>query len=332
MTVPSSVLLPGHDVPLGRYTVVRRLLPQRARRMVGAWCFVDHFGPDDVSDSPGMRVPPHPHTGLQTVSWLVDGEILHRDSLGSLQSITPGQLNVMTSGRGIAHSEESPVPHPPVMHGLQLWVALPESARHGEPRFDHHPDVPRFEHEGATVTVVVGSVGGVRSPATAYSPLVGAEIVLAAGASARLPLDLSYEYGVLAMSGAADVVGDLAGPQGEASRAGLVVAELKPGALLYLDRGRSDLVLKSSGGARLFLLGGEPFDERLVMWWNFVGRSHEEIAAARADWERDRAGWAGSAGGARFDPVTGYAGDPLPAPELPTVRLKARDRDGAVHD
>jgi redox-sensitive bicupin YhaK (pirin superfamily) len=283
--------------------------------MVGAWCFVDHFGPDDVSDSPGMRIPPHPHTGLQTVSWLVDGEILHRDSLGSVQSISPGQLNVMTSGRGIAHSEESPSPHPPVMHGLQLWVALPEAARHGGPRFDHHQDVPRFEHEGASVTVVVGSVDGVRSPAMAYSPLIGAEIVLAPGAVVRLPLDPAYEYGALAMSGAAEVSG----------------AELKPGALLYLDRGRSGVVLESPGGARLFLLGGEPFDEPLVMWWNFVGRTHEEIAAARADWERDSAAWAGSAGGARFDAVTGYAGDPLPAPDLPTVRLKARDRDGTVH-
>src|SRR4029453_4829235 len=188
--------------------------------MIGAWCFVDHFGPDDVSDSPGMRVPPHPHTGLQTVSWLVDGEILHRDSLGSLQAITPGQLNVMTSGHGIAHSEESPSAHPPVMHGLQLWVALPESARHDEPRFDHYSDVPRFERDGATVTVVVGTVDGVRSPALACSPLAGAEMVLGPGAPLRLPLDPAYEHGALAMTGAADVAG----------------VDLKPGVLLYLDR------------------------------------------------------------------------------------------------
>jgi quercetin 2,3-dioxygenase len=310
MTVPTSVLLPGHDVPLGRYTVVRRLLPQRARRMIGAWCFVDHFGPDDVSDSPGMRVPPHPHTGLQTVSWLVEGEILHRDCLGSLQPITPGQLNVMTSGRGISHSEESPAPHPPVMHGLQLWVALPDSARHGEPRFDHYTEVPAFERDGATVTVVVGDVAGVRSPALACTPLAGAEIVLEPGATVSLPLETTYEYGALAMSGAAAVAG----------------TDLKPGVLLYLDRGRDEVTFGSPGGARLFLLGGEPFDEPLVMWWNFVGRTHEEIAEARADWERDRV-----AGGARFGTVTGYAGDPLPAPELPTVRLKARDRDGTVY-
>jgi quercetin 2,3-dioxygenase len=308
MTVPTSVLLPGHDVPLGRYTVVRRLLPQRVRRMIGAWCFVDHFGPDDVAASPGMRVPPHPHTGLQTVSWLVDGEILHGDSLGSLQSIRPGQLNVMTSGRGIAHSEESPAQHPPLMHGLQLWVALPAGALSGEPRFDHYPAVPDFAVGGATVTVLVGSVGGVSSPALTYSPLVGAEIVVEAGASVRLPLDPAYEYGALAMSGAADVSG----------------SDLKPGVLLYLDRGRTDLTLTSDGGARLFLLGGEPFAESLVMWWNFVGRSHEDIAEARADWEHSR-----QIGGGRFGEVVGYAGDPLPAPDMPKVRLKARDRTGA---
>lgn len=274
--------------------------------MIGAWCFVDHFGPDDVSDSPGMRVPPHPHTGLSTVSWLVEGEILHRDSLGSLQSITPGQLNVMTSGRGISHSEESPAPHPPVMHGLQLWVALPESARHGPPHFDHHPEVPRFTRGGGCVTVVVGSVGDVRSPARTYSPLVGAEILLEPGGSVRLPLEAGFEHGVVAMSGSADVAG----------------AELKPGALMYLGLGRDELVLASAGGARLFLVGGEPFDEPLVMWWNFVARTHEEIAAARADWEDDTTG--------RFGTVRGYAGDPLPAPEMPTVRLKARGRDGTT--
>jgi quercetin 2,3-dioxygenase len=247
-------------------------------------------------------VPPHPHTGLQTVSWLVDGEVLHRDSLGSLQSIVPGQVNLMTSGRGIAHSEESPEDHPPLMHGLQLWVAMPDSARHGEPRFEHHPRVPVYSDGGATITVVAGTLGGHRSPVTVHTPLVGVEVLLAPGADARLPLDPAFEYGALAMTGAAEVDGD----------------DLKPGSLLYLDRGRSDLVLRSTGEARLFLLGGEPFDEPLVMWWNFVGRSHDEIAEARADW----------AAGRRFGTVTGYAGDPLPAPALPTVRLKARDRHG----
>ncbi|GII25398.1 pirin family protein [Planosporangium mesophilum] len=301
---PTSVLLPGHDVPLGRYTTVRRLLPQRPRRMVGAWCFVDHFGPDDVAGRPGMRVAPHPHTGLQTVSWLVDGEILHRDSLGNRQSVLPGQVNLMTAGRGIAHSEESPAQHPPMMHGLQLWVALPDGARHGPPRFEHHETVPAVRDGGVTVTVVVGALDGAHSPVVVHTPLVGAEILMTAGSATRLPLEPDFEYAVLAMTGTAEVGG--------------VTDAVTPGSLLYLGTGRSGLDLRSDRGSRLFLLGGEPFDEPLVMWWNFVGRSHSEIVEARTDWMA----------GHRFGTVTGYAGDPLPAPEMPTVRLKARDRHG----
>jgi hypothetical protein len=299
---PDSVLLPGHDVPLGRYTTVRRLLPQRPRRMVGAWCFVDHFGPDDVAGTPGLRVPPHPHTGLQTVTWLVEGEVVHRDSLGNLATARPGQLNLMTAGHGIAHSEESPPGHPPGMHGLQLWVALPGPARQFAPEFAHHPRVPRWRDGALTVTVVVGEVGGVRSPARLHTPLLGAEVVLPAGGHGRLPLRPDFEYAVLVMTGAVEVAG----------------ARLAPGSLLYLGERRSDLALASDPGARLFLLGGEPFGEPLVMWWNFVGRSHEEIAAARDDW----------AAGRRFGAVVGFDGAALPAPTMPTTRLKARDRHG----
>jgi redox-sensitive bicupin YhaK (pirin superfamily) len=299
---PASVLLAGHDVPLGRYTTVRRLLPQRTRRMVGAWCFVDRFGPDDVAGRPGMRVPPHPHTGLQTVSWLLAGEILHRDSLGSRQTIVPGQVNLMTAGRGIAHSEESPAKHPPVMHGLQLWIALPEHARHGEARFDHHDRVPRWERDGLSATVVVGQFDDVRSPVPVHTPLVGAELRLGPGGAGSLPLQRDFEYAVLVLSGDAEVDG----------------APLDHGSLLYLDRGRTGLSVRGTPGARLFLLGGEPFTEPLVMWWNFVGRSHEEIAETREDW----------AAGRRFGTVTGYDGAPLPAPAMPTTRLKARDRHG----
>ena len=299
---PTSVLLPGHDVPLGRYTTVRRLLPQRPRRMIGAWCFVDQFGPDNVADRPGMRVPPHPHTGLQTVSWLVRGEILHRDSLGSLQTILPGELNLMTSGRGIAHSEESPVPHPPVMQGLQLWVALPDGARHREPRFEHHPSMPAFEADGVTATVVVGALGDAVSPAVVHTPLVGAELRVSAGARSAIPLDPAFEYGVLAIDGAAHVAG----------------ATLEPGSLLYLGESLSTLVVGSDAGARLFLLGGEPFEDPLVMWWNFVARSDQEIREAREDWMAGR----------RFGEVHGYAGDALPAPAVPSTRLKLRDRHG----
>ncbi len=302
---PGSVLLPGHDVPLGRYTTVRRLLPQRRRRMVGAWCFVDHFGPDDVAERPGMEVPPHPHTGLQTVTWLLDGEIVHRDSLGNVQPIRPGQLNVMTSGHGIAHSERSPATHPPVMHGVQLWVALPDPARAAAAGFAHHADLPVWRDGDLDVTLLAGEFGGERSPAVLHTPLVGAQLTARGAGPARLPLRRDFEYGLLAMSGSAEV-GDMS---------------LEPGSLLYLGAGRESLTLTAAPGSRLLLLGGAPFDEPLVMWWNFVGRSHEEVAAAREDW---------MAGGPRFGTVADDAAPPLPAPPLPTTRLKARTRHGDV--
>jgi len=302
---PDSVLLPGHDVPLGRYTTVRRLLPHRQRRMVGAWCFVDHFGPDDVSGRPGMQVPPHPHTGLQTVTWLVEGLIEHRDSLGSHQLIAPGQLNLMTSGRGIAHSEYTPEEHPPSLHGLQLWVALPDPERHDAPRFEHHRGMPVQQIDSAIVTVVVGELAGSRSPARVHTPLLGAEIVFAAAGHARLPARRDFEYGVLAMTGTAGVAG----------------TDIGPGSLLYLGTGRDEIAVDATGPARLFLLGGEPFEEPLVMWWNFVGRSHEEIVQSRDDWMAGR----------RFGTVEGCDAEPLPAPAMPMVRLKARDRHGSIH-
>ncbi|GAA1621042.1 pirin family protein [Actinoplanes couchii] len=303
-----SLLLPGHDVPLGRWTTVRRLLPHRDRRMIGAWCFVDHFGPDDVRGRPGMQVPPHPHTGLQTVTWLVEGLIEHRDSLGSHQFVTPGQLNLMTSGHGIAHSEYTPPDHPDGMHGLQLWIALPSGAAAGPARFEHHAGLPSYRDGTATVTVVIGSLGPHTSPAGVHSALVGAEILHTAPTTQTINLTPSYEYGLVVMSGSASVGG----------------VEIVPGELLYLGEGESTLELTVDGPARLFLLGGEPFDEPLVMWWNFVGRSHEDIVEARTQWMNGR-------GASRFGFVAGCEADPLPAPELPTVRLKPRDRHGRTH-
>jgi len=198
---PVRELLTGKQVPLGESTVVRRLLPSLGRRMVGAWCFVDHYGPDDIVDQPGMRVAPHPHIGLQTVSWLHAGEVTHRDSLGSLATVRPRELGLMTAGQAISHSEESPRGHGPLLHGAQLWVALPDAHRHTDPHFEHHPVLPEVTAPGLHATVILGDWDGSRSPGATYSPLLGADLTLAEGTVAGPPLDPDFEYAVLAMSG-----------------------------------------------------------------------------------------------------------------------------------
>jgi hypothetical protein len=301
---PSSPteLLEGATVALGgpRGMAVTRTLPNKRRRMVGAWCFLDAYGPDDLDGSPGMRVGPHPHIGLQTVSWLVAGEILHRDSLGNLVEIRPGQLNLMTAGRGISHSEETPARHSGTLQGVQLWVALPNADRDVSPAFAHHADLPVFADGGLSATVLMGELGGAASPAKCYTPLVGAEISLAAGSDGQVPLRADFEYAVLALDGAATVDG----------------APLKPGPLLYLGDGRTSLRLRAGSAARLILIGGEPFAERLVMWWNFVARDHDEIVEARAEW----------AAGSGFGQVQGYDGPAIAAPPMPITRLVARGR------
>ncbi|MCT2591634.1 pirin family protein [Streptomyces sp. N2-109] len=299
--VPVRELLEPRRVPLGESTVVRRLLPNLGRRMVGAWCFVDHYGPDDIADEPGMQVPPHPHIGLQTVSWLHDGEVLHRDSLGSLQTVRPRELGLMTSGRAIAHSEESPREHAPLLHGAQLWVALPDAHRHTDPAFEHHAELPAVRGGGGLdATVILGTLDGAASPGRTYSPLVGADLSLAGGTDARLPVEPDFEYAVLTMSGPCEVDG----------------VRLAPGSMLYLGCGRRELPIRADADSSLLLLGGEPFEENLVMWWNFVGRSEADIRRARADWMT----------GTGFGTVHGYDGAPLPAPELPNAPLKPRGR------
>ncbi|MFI1469169.1 pirin family protein [Streptomyces wuyuanensis] len=297
---PVRELLTPRRVPLGESTEVRRLLPNLGRRMVGAWCFVDHYGPDDIADEPGMQVPPHPHMGLQTVSWLHEGEVLHRDSVGSLQTIRPRELGLMTSGRAISHSEESPKSHARFLHGAQLWVALPDAHRHVEPHFQHHAELPHVTAPGLTATVILGELDGAVSPGSTYTPIVGADLALARGAETGIPLVPDFEYAVLSMSGEAHVDG----------------VPLLPGSMLYLGCGRSELPVRAESDAGLMLLGGEPFEEELIMWWNFIGRTQEEIQTARDDWMK----------GSRFGEVHGYAGDRLSAPDLPPVPLKPRGR------
>lgn len=297
-------------MPLGgvRAMEVHRSLPQRELPLVGAWCFLDRFGPQVAR----MRVEPHPHIGLQTVTWPYQGDVRHRDTLGSDVVVRRGALNLMTSGAGIAHSEYSVGEDAVPLDALQLWVALPESRRHGPPAFEQHavlPEVtlPATVGVDGSATVVLGDLGGVSSPATTYTPIVGAELRLPAGSTVRVPLDPAWEHALVAVDGMASV---------GAGEAGDAVA-LDRAQLLYLGIRRDHVVIESASGATLFLLGGEPFEDDIVMWWNFVGRSHEEIAEAREAWEADSD---------RFGQVVGHGDERIPAPPLPAVRLTRRRR------
>ena len=302
--------LVARDVLLGRTTHVRRLVPNKTRRMIGAWCFLDHYGPDDIKTTGGMWVPPHPHTGLQTVTWLFEGLGLHTDSLGSHQLIRPGQLNVMTAGHGICHAEVSPEDAPELLHGVQLWVCLPDSVRDATPpAFTHLADLPTWTEHGATLRVLVGSLAGEASTAPTYTPVVGAELTLEPGSEATLPLEPAFEYGVLVAQGAVEVDGVL----------------VERNAMSYLGLGRRRLTFRAAADGEptiVMLLGGEPFEEEIVMWWNFIGRSHEEIVEQRAAWN----GAGVHDEPERFGAVKDFDGDRLLAPPMPNTRLKPRGR------
>ena len=293
-----EVLRP-REVPLGgpRAIRVQRTLPQRQRSLIGAWCFVDHYGPVSAR----MDVPPHPHTGLQTASWLFSGEVEHRDSAGVHAVVRPGELNLMTAGAGICHSEVS-VDSQSVLHGVQLWVALPESDRETGRDFAHYAPAP-VSLPGAVARVFLGELVGSRSPVNTFTPLLGAQIDLDAGAALEIDVDPAFEHGVLCDSGSIQVDG-----------VALAVADLA-----YRGTGSAVVHLQNVGErpARVLLLGGAPFPEELVMWWNFVGRSHDDIVNYRRLWED---------ADDRFGAVQGYRGavTRLPAPPMPTTRLRPR--------
>ena len=304
MTAQIDVLT-SREVPLGgpRAMRVRRTLPQRHRSLIGAWCFVDHYGPDEVAHTGGMVVAPHPHTGLQTASWLFEGEIEHRDSAGNRATVRPGELNLMTSGRGISHSEVS-TEGTSVLHGAQLWIALPDGTRHADPGFEHFVPQP-VRGPGWEARVFLGSLLGAESPVSTHTPLLGAEVMLATGKTLEIEVDEAFEHGVLLDVGAVDVDG----------------TELKPSDLAYAAPGARTLTVTAHEEARLLLLGGPPFGEPIVMWWNFIGRTHEEIVGYREEWQaqiRD-----GRQVDGRFG-VVDIDMDSIPAPEMPNVRLKLR--------
>ncbi|QIG38833.1 pirin family protein [Microbacterium sp. 4R-513] len=314
---PRALLLESREVPLGgvRAMEVHRTLPQRDLPTVGAWCFLDRFGPQQTK----MRVEPHPHIGLQTVTWPFVGDVRHRDSVGSDVVVRRGALNLMTSGAGISHSEYSVGEDAVPLDALQLWVALPESRRHGGPAFERHEELPHLALEAVAgapgeAIVVMGALGGVVSPATAYTPIVGAELTIPAGSRVRLPLDTAWEYALIGVEGEAAVVTDAAAASGGDAEASVALDRRH---LLYLGMARDQVEIEASEGATLFLLGGEPFEDDIVMWWNFVGRSHEEIVEAREAWE---------AGAPRFGRVVDHGDERIPAPPMPAVRLTQRRR------
>ncbi len=301
-------MLPAREVPLGglRAMNVLRALPQRGLPTVGAWCFLDRFGPQHVD----MRVDPHPHIGLQTVTWPLKGEVRHRDSLGSDVVLRAGDLNLMTSGAGIAHSEYSVLGDDGEtleLDAVQFWIALPTGARDGVRDFAQHTDLPRLtlpaqDGPDADAVVVMGTLAGASSPAQAYTPLVGAQLTIGPGSRIQVPLEADWEHALILLEG--DVA--IGGPDG-------VCAAQND--LNYVGAGLDSVEVVSDTGALVFLLGGEPLDEELVMWWNFVGRSHEDIVEAWHGWQERSA---------RFGEVAGHGDLRIPAPPLPSVRLKPR--------
>jgi redox-sensitive bicupin YhaK (pirin superfamily) len=291
-------ILDSRETTVGRLRV-RRALPRRAHRTVGAWCFADHMGPADVTEEQGVDIGPHPHMGLQTVTWLVAGEVLHRDSLGSEQVVRAGQLNLMTAGRGVAHAEEATGRYRGSLHGIQLWVAQPDRTRMGEAAFEHHASLPGVDLDNGEAVVIVGDFAGVVSPARRDTDHFGADLTL--GGPATLPLRADSEHALVVLSGAVELEG----------------RPVEPGQLAFLGPGRSDVGLRAVGGqARVLLLGGVPFPEPVFMWWNFVARSATEVDEAYRQWQAgDGDGGGEGDEGGRFGAVASrLARIPAPPP------------------
>lgn len=294
---PALERIDARRAVIGDGLEIRRAIPNRHRRMVGAWCFLDHAGPLEHAAGQGLNIGPHPHIGLQTFTWMIEGTVLHRDSLGYEQWIHPGQVNLMTAGRGIAHSEESPADRPGRFHSTQLWIALPDGERHRDPDFHHYPELPVLDRGGIHITLLAGEFAGARSPAKVYTPLVGLDIASRGAAVTMLPLDPSFEHAALALEGAPSLDGE----------------RLAPGTLLYLGTGRATLELAAAAPSRMLLIGGLPFGEEILVWWNFVARTPEEVEVATQDW----------IDGHRYGKVHGARGAPLVAPDPKGLRLKA---------
>lgn len=281
---------------IGEGLVIRRALPSPGRRMIGAWCFLDHAGPMHYGPNEGLQVGPHPHIGLQTFTWMIEGQVMHRDSLGYEQIIRPRQVNLMTAGRGIVHAEDAVDNQPGKLHAAQLWIALPAAERHREPSFDHYPELPFVIQDNVCITILAGDYLGKTSPVKLYSPLLGLDITTSGHVETKLLLKPEFEHGALVLSGQATMAGE----------------RLTPGTLLYLGTQRDQLSLECDEECQILLLGGKPFQEDILVWWNFVARTQAEIEVAITQWNQ----------GQFFGEVKGSPSSRLNAPSLAGIKLK----------
>lgn len=276
---------------------IARMLPSRERRRIGAWCFLDHAGPVDFAPGQGMRVGPHPHTALQTFTWMIEGEMRHSDSLGNVQVIRPGEVNLMSAGHGISHAEFAPDDQTR-LHTAQLWIALPPEQVESAPAFQNHADLPRWREGGAEFTLLVGRYGTHQASPQVYTPLLGVDVHAREASAVQLQANPAFEHGFVALEGEFELLGQRFG-----------VDELA-----YQPPGCAGFTLSMSPGTRLLWIGGEPFAGDVSMWWNFVGPDKAHNAQAQADWEAERAGREPT----RFGLVPGFAPeDRMAAPPLP---------------
>jgi redox-sensitive bicupin YhaK (pirin superfamily) len=283
-----TILPVSHD--LGAFQV-RRVLPSRERTMVGPFIFVDEFGPATFGPGEAMDVRPHPHIGLATVTWLFEGAIEHRDSLGTFATIRPGQVNLMTAGRGIVHSERSPASERDSgagLYGMQTWLALPDGQEELTPAFEAQIDLPLIEGGGAQATVIMGSLWGQAAPTTCHAVTIYAEINLAAGGSIPIDADAD-ERAVMLVGGEAEIGGMALAP--------FTLAVLAPGAAMTLS---------SASGGKVMLMGGEAFATPRHVRWNFVSSSRDRIGQAAEDWKARR-----------FPLVPGDEAEFIPLPDVP---------------
>lgn len=282
---------PIRSAEIGKGTVIKRALPSRQKRMIGAWCFLDHAGPVTFPQGDGLDVGPHPHIGLQTFTWLIEGTMMHNDSIGSKQLIRPKQVNLMTAGHGISHTEVAPDTETK-MHAAQLWIALPDDKINMAPQFDHYPELPIAEQDDVEFTVLVGEFMNTTSPVKVHTELVGVDFYAKDSTTTRIPLNPKFEYGFLALEGEAVINGH----------------ELNNDNMVVLEPGINQIDVQLHKGSRLLLIGGEPFESPILLWWNFVGRTQEELKQATEQWINQDA---------RFGSIPEYDGPRLEAPAFP---------------